>query len=255
MAQTTATHLPTRGSVVRAVWIWSRAIPLFVILGIVFLILRCFFRRRSVDRPLKWGCRVLIRTLGIHVGVEGMERIDPERPYTFMFNHVTVIDHIVFYGVLPHFGHGVEATENFRIPFYGWVARAVGNYPISRDSPEGARELLERCAREANEQGFSVFCAPEGTRSTDGVLRPFKNGVFRFALDCDREIVPLALIGLQAVLPMGEWRIRPQPVTVRILEPVPLRDSAGELLSIVELSKRVRQAFCSAGLGESETTT
>ena len=191
---------------------------------------------------------MLIRLLGIQVRIDGLEHIDPARPYTFMFNHVSAIDHFVVYGFLPHFGKGLEAAVNFRIPMYGWLARAVGNYPVDRKRPERARAMLEVCVREAKEQGFSVYCAPEGTRSRDGCLGRLKTGVFKLALACDRDIVPIALIDLHAVLPPGEWRPRPQPVTVRLLQPIAVRNSVGEPLSAEELTVRVRQAFISAGL-------
>lgn len=232
----------------RAAWLWLRASAAFLFIGSLFILLRLFISRRRLDRFLKWGCRTFVRLLGIRVRVEGLERIDPARAYTFMFNHVTAIDHFIVYGVVPQWGKGLEAAENFRIPIYGWLARAVGNYPIERQWSEGTRALIETCAREAREQGFSVYCAPEGTRSRDGLLGALKPGVFRLALSCGREIVPIALIDLFPVLPRGEWRLIPQPVTVRILQPIPLRDASGETFSVEALKVQVRETFSAAGL-------
>jgi 1-acyl-sn-glycerol-3-phosphate acyltransferase len=190
----------------------------------------------------------LIRLLGVRTRIEGLERLDRNRPYTFMFNHGTVIDHIIVYGDVPHCGRGLEAAENFRVPFYGWIMRAFGNYPIDRRRAKATRATLARCAREARAEGFSVYCAPEGTRSRDGLLGPLKSGVFRLARECGRDIAPLALVDVYTVLPPGEWRPRPRTVTVRILEPIPLQGPVGEPCSIAELKARVVAAFVSAGL-------
>jgi 1-acyl-sn-glycerol-3-phosphate acyltransferase len=248
MTEETTPSSSSRASTLKAIWLWMRALPTFLLLASLFLLLRLFFSRGSLDRLLKWKCRVLVRLLGIKVHIEGLQHIDPARPYTFMFNHVTAIDHFVVYGFLPHFGKGLEAAVNFRIPIYGWLVCAAGNYPVDRKRPEIARAMLEVCVREAKEQGFSVYCAPEGTRSRDGSLGRMKVGVFDLALKCDRDIVPIALIDLHPVLPPGEWRVRPQSVTVRVLQPIAVRDSVGERLPIEELSMRVRQAFIAAGL-------
>ena len=238
----------SRTPTLKSLWIWTRGFAGFLPLVTLFLLLRLFFSRRSLDRLLKLCCRVFVRLLGIRVQVEGLERIDRNRHYTFMVNHVTALDHFVLYGVVPHFGRGLEAAKNFRIPLYGWFARAVDNYPIERKVPATARVALETCAREAKEQGFSVYCAPEGTRSRDGFLGPLKNGIFRLALACDREIVPIALIDFHPVLPPGEWHLRLQPVTLRVLDPISVRNVTGEPLSIKELKEHVWEAFISAGL-------
>lgn len=235
-------------SALKAIWLWTRGFPAFLLLGSLFLLLRLLFSRRSLDGFLKWGCRVIVRLLGIRVRVDGLQNIDPARPYTFMFNHVTALDHFVVYGYVPHFGKGLEAAVNFRIPIYGWLIRAAGNYPVDRKRPERARAMLEICVGEAKEQCFSVYCAPEGTRSRDGALGRLKTGVFHLTLKCDREIVPVALIDMHPVLPPGEWILRPRPVTVRVLQPIAVRDSTGEPRPIEELITRVREAFLAAGL-------
>jgi 1-acyl-sn-glycerol-3-phosphate acyltransferase len=238
----------SRRSTARALLLWARTLPPFLCFGTLLLLLRLVISRRHIDRLLKWGCRTSIRMLGVAVRVEGQDRLDPNGLYTFMFNHVTAIDHIIIYGVLPHWGRGLEAAENFRIPFYGWIMWALGNYPIKRKRSKATLATLARCAREAKEEGFSVFCAPEGTRSRDGLLGHLKSGVFRLAMDCGRDIAPIALLDCHPILPPGEWRLCPQPVTVRILEPIPVRSPSGESFPLDELKSRVLAAFVSAGL-------
>jgi 1-acyl-sn-glycerol-3-phosphate acyltransferase len=228
--------------------IWMRALPVIALLAAAFLLLRLCFSRRRLDGFLKGCCRVSSRVLGIRIEVEGAARLDPVRRYTFMINHVTAIDHLVAYGVIPRFGRGLEAAENFRIPVYGWIARAVDNFPVERRNPLRAKESLEACEREALEQGFSVFCAPEGTRSRDGFLGPLKSGVFHLASRLGRDIVPVALAGLHACLPPGEWRLRPGKVKVLILEPIPVRDADGRVVAIDELKARVRAVLVAAGI-------
>src|SRR5688572_23645856 len=104
----------SHAAILKAEWLWMRASTAFLLMGSFFLLLRLFISRQRLDRFLKWGCRTLVKSLGIQVHVQGSEYIDPERRYTFMFNHVTAIDHFIVYGGVPHWGRGLEAAENFR---------------------------------------------------------------------------------------------------------------------------------------------
>jgi 1-acyl-sn-glycerol-3-phosphate acyltransferase len=125
----------------------------------------------------------------------------------------------------------------FRIPLLGWQMRTAGDISISRGDKDSAREALEQM-RQRLLQGSSVIVFPEGTRSADGSLAPFREGAFRLAIDLDVDIVPLAIRGTESALPKHSLVFRPTTATVTVL---PAISTAG--LSAVDapaLAERVR---------------
>jgi 1-acyl-sn-glycerol-3-phosphate acyltransferase len=236
-----------------SLWIWCRLLPAILVLGGLFILLRMLFvPRRRLDRALKWGLRFHLKLVGLPLSIEGLERIESGRHYTVMFNHLSALDHLLVYGWLRMFGKGLEAEANFRVPFYGWLARAAGNVRVDRRRPKKARKALVECARLARDEGFSIYCAPEGTRSRDGFLGPFKSGVFRMAIECGHDVLPVALFGLGEVLPRRSWRFHRRPVALRVLEPIRARNAAGQPVEIDALKAQVREALVAAGVKERE---
>ncbi|HYE13726.1 MAG TPA: lysophospholipid acyltransferase family protein, partial [Pyrinomonadaceae bacterium] len=128
--------------------------------------------------------------------------------------------------------------EVFRIPFLGWHMRRAGHISINRGSTTEAVESLRRAASEVR-PGVSVFLYPEGTRSRDGRLQPFKKGGFKFALQTGLPVVPVAIVGTRALLPRDSIVFRPGPVELRVAPPVPTAGLADS--DLPALMRRVRE--------------
>ena len=201
---------------------------------------------RRLARPVKAMLRLMFRVAGWRVRVTGAERLDPGRAYVYMSNHVSAVDHLVALAYLPGYLVGLEKAETLRLPVYGWAARRWGQVHVDRASVESALESWQAIA-ERLASGVSVALYPEGTRSRDGRLQPFKAGVFHIAVNAHATVVPIALQGLHRLLPPGRALGAQGEIELRIGQPfaapAPGPDAAARL------SQQVRHAMLVA-LGE-----
>ncbi len=125
----------------------------------------------------------------------------------------------------------------FRIPLLGWLMRTAGDIPLSRGDRDSARAAIEQM-RARLTQGASVIVFPEGTRSADGSLAPFREGAFRLALELGIDVVPLAIRGTETALPKHSLTFSPTTATVTVLPPVETAISGAAEAS--GLAERVR---------------
>jgi 1-acyl-sn-glycerol-3-phosphate acyltransferase len=164
--------------------------------------------------------RLIARTVGARVRVRGAERLREGESYVFLSTHQSYMDIPVMLGYLPAQLRIAAKREVFMIPFLGWHMRRAGHIAINRASTEEAVETLRRAAREVR-PGVSVFLYPEGTRSRDGGLQPFKKGGFKFAVQTGLPVVPVSIVGTRALLPRDSIIFRPGPVELHVGAPIP----------------------------------
>ena len=164
--------------------------------------------------------RMIAVTAGAAVRVHGDEHIELGASYVFLSTHQSYMDIPVMLGYLPAQLRIAAKREVFAIPFLGWHMRRGGHISINRASTVEAVESLRRAASEVR-PGVSVFLYPEGTRSRDGALQPFKKGGFKFAIATGLPIVPVAIVGSRQVLPRESIIFRPGKIDMFIGEPVP----------------------------------
>lgn len=139
----------------------------------------------------------------------------------FCVNHTSFMD-LVSFMVLYRVCPGVRVlykAEFDRVPLLGRIFRTAGCIPIERAKQDLAFEAVDKSVQ-ALQRGASVLAAPEGTRSRDGVLAPFKKGVFVMAIRAQVPVVPVAIDGARHALPKGAWRIQPATIHVTIGDPV-----------------------------------
>jgi 1-acyl-sn-glycerol-3-phosphate acyltransferase len=139
--------------------------------------------------------------------------------YVVVANHQSSLD-IVLLCNIPREMKWVAKKELFRIPWVGWAFSLVGDIPIDRGDAASAAAVMAM-ARRYLERGMSVMIFPEGTRSEDGRLLPFKAGAFKLAVDAGVPVLPIAVSGTAQGMPKGSPWVRPARLTARILEPVP----------------------------------
>jgi 1-acyl-sn-glycerol-3-phosphate acyltransferase len=175
---------------------------------------------------LEWLTRVYTRgqlaVLGTRVRYEVHPEVDPQGVYMFVQNHVNLLDHCTCYNATPHFKQGVELAAHFEIPVYGWFMRQRGTIPVHRDASlrDQHRSLAESIRAEVH-RGHSILVFPEGTRTLDGRVGPFRTGLFRIAHALELPIVPVAVTGMFEVLRKGRPYIHPgKRVTVYVERPV-----------------------------------
>jgi len=110
-----------------------------------------------------------------------------------------------------------------QIPLFGWAMAAGRFIFIDRKNPIAARKSIDRAAARIRD-GSSVAIFPEGTRSRDGLLGPFKKGGFHLAQQAGVPVVPIAIQGAGQVMPPGSVLVRPGPVTVTVGAPIETKD-------------------------------
>jgi 1-acyl-sn-glycerol-3-phosphate acyltransferase len=163
--------------------------------------------------------RVSLWCAGITVSLEGGEHIGAP-PLLLMSNHQSALDIPVLLAGLPVPFKFVAKRELFRIPFFGWAIKRAGYISIDRENPREALKAIEAAVRKIAE-GTCVLIFPEGTRSPDGRLLPFMKGAFSLASRAAAPVVPLALVGTNALQPPGHYvACRKGNVTIRAGKPI-----------------------------------
>ncbi len=161
---------------------------------------------------------------GIRRSLEGWETLPPgiregTQPAIFVGNHASLFDPPLMISTLPCCPVFVAKRELIRVPFLGWVIWLAGFIFIDRSRIQASRRSLQEAA-ERIRAGQSIIAFPEGTRSLDGRLLPFKKGVFNLAFEADVAVVPFAIHGGAEVLPKGTWRVKGAPYRICVGEPL-----------------------------------
>ena len=202
-----------------------------------------------VDRQgrLAHGCAriwswLILATTGVSVTTEGFERLDRRRTYVFVSNHQSIYDIPVVFATLP-FQLRIIAKESLgRFPFLGWHLRRSGHLLVDRRHPDRAR-ILRRWKALIGE-GLSLIVFPEGTRSADGRVGPFKAGSFLLAIEAGMPLVPVTVDGSRHVMSKGQLTTRPGRVRLVIHEPIATESlQAGDAR---DLAARVRDLVAGA---------
>ena len=174
---------------------------------------------KVIELAHRWG-KTLAWLTGMRITVTSESELDPQQPYVFMSNHISAADIWALYAVLPVRVRMIAKKQLGSIPFFGWALRAGRFVFIDRQDPHSAKRSMDEAAKRIRE-GVSVLLFPEGTRSRDGSLKPFKKGGFHLAITAGVPIVPVAVRGTYDLLPPNTWWVRPGPVEVILAPPVP----------------------------------
>jgi len=233
----------------RSLLIWAIALPVFVVACVLVWLGSFLLHGRALEALIKAGSRAILFVCGIRVRTTGREHLVPGRAYVAMMNHVNFFDPFVFQVAFPRPLRGAEEERHFRWPIYGGVIRRIGMFPIDRKNTQQAIDSLRRAAAWIREHArFSFGIMPEGTRTLDGRLGPFKRGGFLMAIETGLDILPVVQRGSYRINHKGTRVIRPGRIDVTIEPPIPTagraKDDAGELI------ERVRRVFLDR-LGES----
>jgi 1-acyl-sn-glycerol-3-phosphate acyltransferase len=166
--------------------------------------------------------------------------VDPNEVYMFAQNHTNHFDHVTLYNATPHFKQGLELESHFKFPIYGQFMKSRGTVPVPVEKEGRTEKIRERMQKEVD-RGHSLLVFPEGTRTVDGRVGPFRSGVFFLARDLGLPIVPVAVTGMYDVMRKGSWLIRPgHTVTVHVEKPIPMAGrNRREVLDALYETRRV----------------
>lgn len=187
-----------------------------------------------------WG-KSILSVSGVKVTVDGLSNLEPDRSAIYMANHQSNFDIPVLLSCLPVQFRWLAKAELFRIPIFGRGMRGCGYISIDRSNRRSAIESLNRAA-ETIKNGTSVLIFPEGTRSLDGRIKPFKKGGFVLTVDAGVPITPIVIKGTWSIMPKKRLLIKPCPVTMKILPPV---ESSGYNRKTKDaLMENIRMTMC-----------
>jgi 1-acyl-sn-glycerol-3-phosphate acyltransferase len=187
-----------------------------------------------------WARSILMASR-VHVRVDGLSNIEPDKSYIYMANHQSNFDIPVLLGYLPVQFRWLAKAELFKIPMFGRAMLAAGYVKIDRFNQQSAFESISEAAQKMK-NGVSVMIFPEGTRSKDGRIRPFKKGGFVMAVDSGVPIVPVIIRGTWPIMAKSSLRINRGDVEMEIAGPI---DTIGYTRETKEeLMEKVRTVIC-----------
>ena len=166
-----------------------------------------------------WG-KSLLAFGFVRVRVEGLEKLHPIATYVFVSNHSSYMDIPVILSELPFQFRFFAKKGLYKIPFLGTHLKRAGHLPVDRSNARNSLRSMTEGARIIAERRTSVLLFPEGGRNPKG-LREFKEGAAYIAIKAGVPVVPMALVGMREVLPMGSIHIRSRRVELRIGYPIP----------------------------------
>jgi len=228
-----------------SLWNWFEIIAVVlvstVLMGVVFVLTAPFDRcRQVVGRFFRICGTMLVRLNPLwSVKVTGWKRPKKSGPFVVVANHQSIAD-IPAISYLPWEMKWLSKESNFKVPGLGWMMSMAGDVPLRRGERESAKSAMARC-KWYLERGMSVMIFPEGTRSADGEIKPFKDGAFRLALETGVPILPVVVAGSRHSIPKNSWVFGVKcQVRIEVLPPVEVKGKTIDDLDSVRADVRDR---------------
>lgn len=211
------------------------------VLGAVSLASSFFDRAGKFQHWLaRFWSKLILATIRAPVTVVGEEYLVPAPARLFAANHLSSLDIPVLYANLPFSFRIIAKREVFNYVVVGWHLRRSGQIEVDSSNARASLRGLNRAA-DTLKRGMPVVVFPEGSRSTNGEVRPFLNGTFYVAIKAQAEIVPIALVGTLETLPMNRYHIRPHPL--QLVAGAPISSAGYTLRQADALAAKVKNAI------------
>jgi 1-acyl-sn-glycerol-3-phosphate acyltransferase len=199
--------------------------PLIILSTIVFgtasVIVSLFDSSGDLQiRVARAWAKSLLLISGVSVEVQGLENIDPCGSYVFASNHLSYMDTPVVLSHIPVQFRFLAKRGLFKIPLLGTHLGQAGHIPVPRDDPRASIKTMQTAAEVMQTRKISLLIFPEGGRSHDGRLQPFKEGAAYIAIRAGAPLVPVAIVGTEKVLPFGSGTPRPGKVLLKVMSPL-----------------------------------
>ena len=229
-------------------WIWTMTVAL-VIIGtpVVALVWAC----TAPFDPGRYAAGRMFRLIAVTTvrlnplwkfEIGGRKISDPRRPYVVVSNHESYAD-IFLISLLPWEMKWLSKESMFNIPCMGWMMRMAGDICVVRGERNSAAQAIVS-ARDRLAKRVSVMIFPEGTRSRDGTLLPFKDGAFRLAIESGAPILPLVVAGTRRAMAKGSFHFQKARARVEVLDPIETNGLTFD--DIAALKDRVRTIITDA---------
>jgi 1-acyl-sn-glycerol-3-phosphate acyltransferase len=205
---------------IRTIFVWSCIVIDTLVLSPLAMIIYLFDRSgRTGHGVARLWARVIVWASGVKVKTEGLEHVRGEGPYLFMSNHQGAYDIFALESHLPFQFKWLAKKELFFVPVLGWAMAAVGYISIDREGTRKTVRAMNEAARKIQE-GMSLIIFPEGSRSPNGSIQPFKKGGFTLAIKSKAPIIPIAITGSRGIMPKEKLTITSGEIRIRIDHPI-----------------------------------
>ncbi len=226
---------------------WIANILMFLLTafwGTLGIIASFWSTKAAVDFCIRpWG-RTILNSFGVKLDVDGLENIPRGKPCLILYNHQSTFDILAFSAVVPVGWKAVMKRELLYLPFVGMVALLSGHYFVKRDGSVNDTKQVRDIVKDLKTGTDAVMIAPEGTRSEDGNLLPFKQGVFLIASLSGAPIIPMIIWGGKDIRPKNQIKIdldKSKKMTIRVLPAIDPNDYPKGKKGREELSQLVRK--------------
>ncbi len=225
-----------------AAWVWS-----FLFLTFCLLVQASTFRRLPAGAVMwmhrTWG-RGILWIAGVELKCVGRSTLEVKKSCVVIINHQSTLDLGWAAAIAPPGALAIGKKELLYIPVVNWAWWAFGHVRIDRSNTEKALRAMRRVAAVVKDEHRSLFIAPEGTRSPQGDILPFKKGAFRLAIEAEVPICPVVVCGANRLLPKG--RVLPKPGTVTLCYLPPVETTSWRVEELEERMAEVRASMMGA---------
>jgi 1-acyl-sn-glycerol-3-phosphate acyltransferase len=177
----------------------------------------------------------------ISYSVYGLENLKKDANYVFASNHESALDILLVFAGLPYHIVFISKIELKRVPLFGLAMIAGGHFFVDRSNHKKSMESLNKAKDSMKKNPRSIILYPEGTRSIDGSIQPFKKGGLVMAMNLDVPVVPIAMCGTREAMNKNALSLRKNPLELRIGKPIETFNIEFENRN--ELANEVRNAI------------
>lgn len=219
---------------------------LFFLIALLIRIITWPFDRRQVilqQFTCFWAALYTWIIPAWRIRIDGRANLPGRTPHVVVSNHQSLLDILVLFNLFFHFKF-VSKIEIFKVPLIGWNMYLNKYIKLKRGDKKSVAQMLKDCEK-AIENGSSVLIFPEGSRSPDGQIKPFKLGAFILALNKKTPISPIVIAGTNAALPKYSLNFHGRTnIRIRVLEPIAYESFAHRTAE--ETAEMVRQVIIKA---------
>lgn len=217
------------------------AIPILLVVTIAAALLTILGSMLGFSRSMGYWpghiwARIFCFVSFVRVKVSGRENIDARTSYVFVANHQGAYDIFSIYGYLGHNFRWMMKKGLMKIPLVGYSCKASGHILVDNSTPSATRTTMATAKKQLS-GGMSVVVFPEGARTTDGRMHPFRRGAYTLAMEFGLPVVPVTIDGAYKVLPRGSLLPRPGVIRLTIHKPIHAPEGGRhELATLMEQS-------------------
>lgn len=205
--------------------------------GLIIILITLGLPRLARPLPVLWA-RVNALAAPARVRVSGRDQFDPNQSYVVVANHQSHFDILAIYGWLGIDFRWVMKMELRKVPVLGLACEKLGHVYIDRRNQQRAQASID-AAKQQLQNGTSIFFFPEGTRSLDGRLLPFKKGAFKLAKELQLPILPVTITGSHEILPAKTLNLFPGAVDIIIHAPIAVDANSCEETLLAQARERI----------------